>query len=96
MARLAVQSEDLHTQSDAVNTGSQQVDEILKRLTAQIVDLAGRWEGGASEAFQTRWQEWQTGADSIRHAMEDMGRFLHQAGLAYENTEQELRTATGR
>lgn len=96
MARITVQSEDLHQQSAQVNSGAQEVDAILTRLTGQIQNLAASWDGAASQAFQERWQEWQTGAQQVRQAMESMGQFLTEAGHAYERTEDELRSAAGR
>ena len=93
MPKLAVQSEDLRHQSDAVKNGANEVSDILSRLTQQISDLASRWEGGASEAFQSRWQEWQTGASKVQQAMDDMGLFLGQAAQAYEDTENSLKSA---
>ncbi|MCE3552390.1 WXG100 family type VII secretion target [Pseudonocardia sp. RS11V-5] len=96
MAQLAVTFEDLRTQSAAVQTGAADVNDILTRLTSQIADLAARWEGGASQAFQSRWQEWQSGAQSIQQAMDDMGRFLQTAADTYEQTEQGLQQAAGR
>ena len=93
MAKLAVQSEDLRTQSAAVKSGAADVNDVLGRLTAQIADLAARWEGGASQAFQARWQDWQTGAQSVQQAMDAMGIFLEQAAGAYEETEETLRSA---
>lgn len=96
MAQLAVQSEDLRSQSGAVKNGSAEVTDILGRLTAQIADLASRWEGGASQAFQSRWDEWKTGAQNVQQAMDDMGVFLEQAAHAYEETEANLQQAAGR
>jgi WXG100 family type VII secretion target len=93
MAKLAVQSEDLRAQAAAVKTGAAEVNDILGKLTTQIADLAGRWEGGASQAFQARWQEWQSGAQSVQHAMDGMGVFLEQAAQAYEETEDNLKSA---
>jgi WXG100 family type VII secretion target len=95
MAKLAVQSEDLRNQAAAVKTGAADVSDILGRLTSQISDLASRWEGGASQAFQTRWQEWQHGAQNVKDAMEHMGLFLEQAAAAYEETEERLKRAAG-
>ncbi len=96
MPKLAVQSEDLRDQSNAVQSGANEVNDILGRLTQQIGDLASRWEGGASEAFQSRWQEWQDGARNVQRAMDDMGVFLKQAAEAYEETEASLKSAAGR
>lgn len=95
MAQLTVQSEDLRTQSAAVQSGAAEVNETLSRLTSQIADLASRWQGGASQAFQSRWQEWQAGAKNIQQAMDDMGRFLGTAAETYEQTEAGLQQAAG-
>lgn len=96
MARIGVQSEDLHSQSARVGTGSETVRQTLDQLTGEIANLAASWQGGASEAFQSRWAEWQAGATQVQAAMESMGQFLQQAAVAYETTEDELRTAAGR
>jgi WXG100 family type VII secretion target len=88
--RLTVDSSDLRAQSGQVRAGASDVSETLTRLTGQIADLAGRWEGSASQAFQARWQEWQTGAQAVQQAMENMGVFLEQAAQAYEETEAGL------
>lgn len=95
MAQLTVRSEDLHAQSTAVIKGAADVNQTLSQLTSQIADLASRWQGGASQAFQTRWQEWQTGAKNIQQAMDDMGRFLGTAAQTYEQTEAGLQQAAG-
>jgi WXG100 family type VII secretion target len=96
MAQLTVTFQDLRDQSSNVQQGAADVNETLTRLTGQIADLAGRWEGGASQAFQDRWQEWQNGAKAIQQAMDDMGRFLGTAADTYEQTEQGLQQAAGR
>ncbi len=93
MAQLSVTFQDLRDQSSQVQSGAAEVSDILTRLTQQIADLAGRWEGGASQAFQDRWQEWQNGAKAIQQAMDDMGRFLGTAADQYEQTETGLQQA---
>lgn len=95
MQKLTVQSEDLHDQSRQVTSGANDVNEILGKLTSQIADLASRWEGGASQAFHSRWTEWQNGAKQVQQAMDDMGTFLEQAAKAYEETETNLQQAAG-
>lgn len=96
MARIGVQSEDLRQQASAVKAGAAEVNDILGRLTGQIQTLASTWEGAASAAFQTRWQEWQAGAAQVQQAMDGMGIFLDQAAQTYEETEESLRAAAGR
>ena len=96
MPRIGVQSEELRQQSSAVKAGAAEVNDILGRLTGQIQSLASTWEGAASAAFQTRWQEWQTGAAQVQQAMDGMGIFLDEAARTYEETEESLRAAAGR
>lgn len=96
MATIGVQSEELSAQSGRVGAGAEEVEATLARLTGEIAALAGSWQGSASEAFQSRWQEWQTGANQVQLAMRNMGEFLQQAASAYETTENELRAAAGR
>lgn len=96
MATIGVQSEELHAQHGRVINGASEVEAILSRLTGEIANLAGSWQGSASQAFQSRWQEWQTGATQVQQAMQNMGQFLQQAAQSYETTEEELRSAAGR
>jgi early secretory antigenic target protein ESAT-6 len=96
MARIGVQSEELRQQATTVKAGAAEVNDILGRLTGQIQTLASTWEGAASAAFQTRWQEWQTGANQVQQAMDSMGIFLDEAARTYEQTEESLRAAVGR
>lgn len=96
MARIGVQSEELSAQSARVGNGYTQVSDVLTQLTGEITSLAGSWQGAASEAFQSRWAEWQAGSQQILLSMEAMGAFLQQAAAQYETTEEELRSAAGR
>lgn len=96
MAAITVQSEDLRDQAGRVAQGSTEVTDVLSRLTGEISALAAGWQGAASEAFQSRWAEWQAGAQQVQQAMDGMGQFLQQAAASYEATEDELRSAAGR
>ena len=95
MQKLTVQSEDLSHQSTEVHQGAEHVNDILTRLGGQISQLAGNWAGGASDAFHHRWEEWQNGARDIQRAMDDMAQFLKNAADAYEQTEEQIRSAAG-
>jgi WXG100 family type VII secretion target len=96
MATFSVTSEELHAQSTRVATGAADVEATLTRLSAEIANLAASWQGGASQAFQSRWQEWQAGARQVQDAMANMGAFLQEAATQYEATEEGLRAAAGR
>jgi WXG100 family type VII secretion target len=96
MATFAVTSEELSTQSSRVGIGAADVEATLTRLSSEIANLAASWQGGASQAFQTRWQEWQAGAKQVQEAMANMGTFLQEAATQYETTEEGLRSAAGR
>lgn len=93
MNKLTVQSEDLHDQSNNIAKGAADVNGVLAQLTSQIANLAAQWEGGASQAFQSRWQDWQNSARQVHDAMENMGQFLGQAAQSYEQTEAGIQSA---
>lgn len=95
MASIKVTSEELRSQGVRVSTGADDVNTLLTRLQGEVSDLAGRWEGAASGAFQDRFNTWQTSAQGVQRAMTDIATFLSQAADAYEQAEETIRQAAG-
>lgn len=93
MSLIRVTSEELHTQSTQVASGATQVEDIVNRLSGQVTDLAGRWEGAASASFQDMYQQWQQGARQCNEAMKSIATFLNQAAATYEQAEEQIRQA---
>lgn len=95
MASIKVTSEELRSEGVRISNGAEDVNTLLAKLQAEVSDLAGRWEGAASGAFQDRFNAWQKGAREVHQAMTDIAAFLGQAADAYEQAEETIRQAAG-
>jgi WXG100 family type VII secretion target len=93
--KLGVQSEELRTEAQHVQTGAADVGQILGKLSTEITNLASNWNGDAYDAFLGHWQHWQQGAEQIRNAMDEMSTFLTKAAAQYEETEHAIKSAAG-
>jgi WXG100 family type VII secretion target len=94
--RLTVDSQVLNDQARDVTDAASDIDGRLKSVTAQVNALQANWQGAASDKFQSLWQEWQTGATQLLEAMTGIGDFLRQAATAYEETEANIASNSGR
>jgi WXG100 family type VII secretion target len=96
LVALIVEFQELQDQAEAVKRGATQVDDIVQQLTTQVRDLAGRWQGSASEGFQNLWDEWQRGAIQLQEGMQGIGQFLDTAAKQYQETEDSIASSTRR
>jgi WXG100 family type VII secretion target len=93
MGFIKVTPEELRSQATQVNQGATEVQEILARLLGQVHDLASRWEGAGSAAFQQLYDEWQQGANMTKQGMEGIANFLNAAAQQYEDTDAAVASA---
>ena len=93
MGFIKVTPEELRSQSTAVTTGHNEVNEVLQRLLGQVRDLASKWEGAGSSSFQQMYDEWQKGAEMTRQGMEGIAKFLNDAAQSYEDTDKAIASA---
>lgn len=94
MGFIKVTPEELRSQSSQVTQGATEVQEILSRLLGQVQDLAGRWEGAGSSAFQQLYDEWQQGANMTKQGMDGIAKFLNDAAQQYEDTDRAVAGAS--
>lgn len=93
MAVIRVTPEELEQQAREIRQGSEQVQSIVSKLMSQVNDLAGRWDGSGSTAFQSVFAEWRQGAQMTKEGMEGLDRFLAQAAAAYRDTDNAIGSA---
>lgn len=93
MGAIRVTPEELESQAREIRSGSEQVQSLIARLMSQVNDLASRWEGAGSSAFQSVFTEWQQGASMTKEGMEGLDRFLTQAANAYRDTDTAIGSA---
>jgi len=94
MSLIKVTSEDLHTLSGNVSTGSTQIQDQLQRMQNEVLNVVGGdWQGSASGQFHSLWEEWQRSAAGLKDALDGISRLLQSAGTQYQNTEDAIRTS---
>ena len=91
MSLIKVTSEELHTLSGQVSSGSTQIQDQLHRLQGQVSSVVGgQWEGQASGQFNHLFDEWQKSAAGLKDALDGIARLLGNAGQQYQQTEHSI------
>jgi WXG100 family type VII secretion target len=91
VALIKVTSEDLATVAAQLNSGSEEIDGQLNTMRGLVQSLvASDWQGAASSAFDSLYQQWNTSAANLREALDGISRLVANAATAYANTEQQI------
>jgi WXG100 family type VII secretion target len=94
MSLIKVTSEDLHTLSTNVQTGSNSIQDQLSRMQSEVLSVVGgEWQGSASGQFHSLWDEWQRSAAGLKDALDGISRLLGNAATQYQHTEDAIRTS---
>src|ERR1700755_722592 len=63
MSLIKVTSEELHTLSTNVQSGSNSIQDQLARMQGEVLGVVGgEWQGGAPGQFPPPWGEWRGAA----------------------------------
>jgi WXG100 family type VII secretion target len=96
MSLIKVTSEDLHSLSGQVASGSASIQDQLGRMASEVsAVVGGDWQGIASSQFNTLWDEWQRSAAGLRDALDGISRLLANAATQYQTTEDAIRSSMG-
>jgi WXG100 family type VII secretion target len=91
---IKVTSEELHTLSGNVLSGSNSIQDQLSRMQSEVLGVVGgEWQGSASGQFHTLWDEWQRSAAGLKDALDGISRLLSNAGTQYQTTEDAIRSS---
>ena len=94
MSLIKVTSEELHTLSTNVQTGSNSIQDQLSRMQGEVLSVVGgEWQGAASGQFHSLWDEWQRSAAGLKDALDGISRLLGNAATQYQTTEDAIRTS---
>jgi early secretory antigenic target protein ESAT-6 len=94
MSLIRVTSEDLHSLSSNVQTGSNSIQDQLSRMQGEVLGVVGGdWQGAASGQFHSLWEEWQRSAAGLKDALDGISRLLNNAGSQYQATEDAIRSS---
>ncbi len=91
MGAIKVTSEQLHSVSSQLNTGSEEVSQRLESMRMQVQGLVDAdWTGAASDSFNELYSQWNIGARQVKEALDGISRMLGQAATTYQETEDLL------
>jgi early secretory antigenic target protein ESAT-6 len=94
MSLIRVTSEDLHSLSSNVQSGSTSIQDQLSRMQGEVLGVVGGdWQGAASGQFHSLWEEWQRSAAGLKDALDGISRLLNNAGSQYQATEDAIRSS---
>jgi WXG100 family type VII secretion target len=94
MSLIKVTSEELHTLSTNVQSGSNSIQDQLARMQGEVLAVVGgEWQGAASGQFHELWNEWQRSAAGLKDALDGISRLLGSAAIQYQQTEDAIRTS---
>ncbi|MFI6078700.1 WXG100 family type VII secretion target [Actinoplanes sp. NPDC051343] len=77
---------------NALGVGLQEVANARSGVNTTTSDMAGTWQGSASSAFQTNIAEWESGADKVTSALDDLYAGVSNAGKTMNHSETAARS----
>jgi WXG100 family type VII secretion target len=81
----------LQSVSSQLQTGSEDVSSQLESMRSQVQALVDAdWQGAASDSFRDLWEQWHTGANQVKEALDGISAQLAKAAQIYEDTEAQL------
>jgi WXG100 family type VII secretion target len=93
MTTLKVTSEQLHSVSNQLQAGKEDVEQQLASMESKVKALVDAdWSGAASDSFRDLWDKWHNGAGQVRDALEGISTMLNETAKAYQETEDQLAT----
>jgi WXG100 family type VII secretion target len=91
MAVIKVTSEQLHSVSSQLKSGSEEVSQRLNSMKTQVQNLVDSdWSGAASGSFKDNYEKWNHGAQQVKEALDGIAQLLAQAAQTYQETEEKL------
>lgn len=94
MTDFDVMPADLQTCGAMLARLSEEIRAELKTVGSEVDGLlSGGWRGAAADGFTQGWQEWQTGAHEILHALATMGWLLGTSGVQYDTSDADTKSS---
>lgn len=95
MANINVSYEDMRGAANQLKSGQSEIEGTLQKLKSLVDNLV---DGGyvtdkSSKAFNTSYEEFNTGAKQTIEGLTGMGEYLTKAAEALEQTDEQLAAA---
>ncbi|HEX5769633.1 MAG TPA: WXG100 family type VII secretion target [Nocardioidaceae bacterium] len=95
MANLNVTYDEMHDAANKLRAGRQEIEAQLSRLKSMVDGLVsgGYVTDKSSKAFQSSYEEFNTGVNKTIEGLDGMGEYLTQAAKALADTDEQLAAA---
>jgi WXG100 family type VII secretion target len=95
MANLNVTYDEMHDAANKLRAGRQEIESQLSRLKSMVDGLVsgGYVTDKSSKAFQSSYEEFNTGVNKTIEGLDGMGEYLTQAAKALADTDEQLAAA---
>lgn len=95
MANLNVTYAEMHDAASKLRAGKTEIEGQLSRLKAMVDGLVsgGYVTDKSSKAFQTSYEEFNTGVSKTIEGLDGMSEYLTQAAQALADTDEQLASA---
>lgn len=93
--QISVSPEELRGTAQAVMSQANQARDNFQSLRGQVGALHGVFQGRAAEAFDQRYNEWDSSAQQLADALESLGEFLSRAADVLEEADTSLAGGLG-
>ncbi|CAJ1586157.1 WXG100 family type VII secretion target [[Mycobacterium] wendilense] len=84
---IAVDTEALRAAAESLAAGAQHLQEGLKKLDAEVLEMLGAWTGVASGSYRPAWNQWHKGATEVQSALARIAEWLDNVGSAFDANE---------
>ena len=95
MSNIVVPPQELRDQAAAIAAQAHQAQNDFTAMKSRLEPLASAFQGAASTAFQTHWNQWHTSATSLISALEGLGQYLRTSADQIEQVDRELARGIG-
>jgi WXG100 family type VII secretion target len=95
MSNLNVTYEEMHSAASQLKAGRAEIEGQLSKLKSMVDGLVagGYVTDKSSKAFQTSYEEFNTGVNKTIEGLDGMGEYLSQAAKALQDTDEQLASA---
>ena len=97
MANVNVTYEEMRSAANKLKSGQSEIEGTLDQLKSLVEDLVsgGYVTDKSSKAFNSSYEEFNTGAKKTIEGLTGMGEYLTAAAQALEDTDEQLASSLG-
>lgn len=92
---ILLRRSDAEAIASEMKQASADAQERFATTRSRLGELAESFRGQTSTAFQNQFEQWDSGANQVVQALNDLGEFLNQAAAALSDTDGQLAGGLG-